>query len=140
MATSTDYDLNTCSGCCIAPPSGCCGSGVATTLTATFGSSGACACPIGATISIVWNGTAWVGSGTPGTCGNQFNLSMTCVAGNYQMVLSFPGGCRANITCGLVSASCSPFSQVFNVVGTAFGANCGCTSAPMAAAFTITVT
>ena len=139
MATSTTYDLATCSGCCIAPPSGCCGSGTPTTLTATFSSaSGACTCLAGATKSIVWNGTAWIGVTTPGTCGHQFSLSLACVSGVYQLTLSFPDSCHVPLTPGPVSASCTPFSLTYNFP--AFGVVCGCTLSVMAPSFTITIT
>lgn len=84
----------------------------------------------------MFNGTAWVGSGTFGTCGMRaIELSFTCnlsaPTNPYLLTVSFSDGC-APITEWVGAYSCSPFQWASAIANAGFG-NCGCDGPPPSA-------
>lgn len=113
--------------CETAVDSPCCDNQVPSTLTATF-SSGACAGANGQTITIEWNGAAWLGDATIN--GETWSVSFGCngtTGDSCAAKWSIGGyiGCQPTLAFGEAGCSCDPFSVTF--ITTISGAGCvGC--------------
>jgi hypothetical protein len=90
---------------------GCCGSTLSTTLNAQVTTGSGCSCAGTSNIPIVWNGTAWTGSGALGTCGHTLTITLSCSGSTWTLQYIGSGGCSSgSIT---PTGTCPPLTGVF---------------------------
>jgi hypothetical protein len=107
----------------------CCGNALPTTLYATLGNGGGCACASGTTIPLTWDGISkWTGTGATG-CGHNITLNLSCPSGStctgFTLTYSYPDSCHASgtaVTKG--GCTCNPLSLPYISIQMT---GCGCT-------------
>jgi hypothetical protein len=113
------------------------------TVHATLSNNIRCICASG-TIALIWNGTAWVGTGPFGVCGRNITLTLTCPPGNtgcgsYTLAVSFSDNCDGGTgQSSPVSCTCSPLSMRWTYLFPTQA--CGCGNNFQFGAFNIVIT
>ena len=88
------------------------------TLYATVSGSESCSCfNTSVRIPLTWNGSAWTGSGSMGTCGHTLSLVLECFEdGLWFCIVDTSPECMTGTLTGFAS-SCDPFSINFTFAG-----------------------